>query len=595
MTLEASKEYTSRREHWHAARLGQERLFIRIGNWRLILGVIEAILGYFAFANHRVPAWTLLIPLLAFVALAVWHSRVLRRKTLAVRAIAFYDRNLARIENRWTSNPATGERFRDPEHIYAEDLDLFGKGGLFQLLSTARTQAGEQILAKWLLHPTTKQEALGRQTAVRDLATRLDLREELALLGEDVQATLDLDVMERWGTAPPVVFAPILRWISAVLATLSILCLYGFFAQRAQLWQLLGTWVLDGLMIFLLRDRVNKVLEAAETPGHGLQVFSLILGRLEQENFPSPYLQALVASINTQGAPASARIKALGRCIDWFDSSDHILVKAIRPLVLWREQIAMAIEAWRNQSGPQIATWLRAVAEFEALSAFASLAFERPHYSYPEFNGMAPLFEAKGLQHPLLSFHSCVPNDVFFNHDSRLLIVSGSNMSGKSTLLRAVGLNCVLAWAGAPVSATSLCISPLQLGASIRVTDSLMDNRSRFFAEITRLRQVVELTRKGHPVLFLFDELLSGTNSHDRRIGAAAIVTKLVRDGAIGLITTHDLALADIQKDLGSNAANVHFDDRIVNGQVEFNYRLQPGLVTHSNALELMRAVGLEV
>ena len=239
---------------------------------------------------------------------------------------------------------------------------------------------------------------------------------------------------------------------------------------------------------------------------------------------------------------------------------------------------------------------VRAIAEFEALSSLATIAYERPQWRFPTLlNCATPTYEGSGLKHPLIPPSQCVANDVAFNEMKRLLIVSGSNMSGKSTLLRAVGLNAVLAWAGAPVAASSLHIAPLSLGASIRVTDSLLDNRSRFFAEISRLREIVELKNGLKPVLFLFDELLSGTNSHDRRIGASAIVTSLVRGGAIGLITTHDLALADIANDLGSLAENVHFDDRIENGQIEFDYRLHPGLVTHSNALELMRAIGLQV
>jgi DNA mismatch repair ATPase MutS len=189
----------------------------------------------------------------------------------------------------------------------------------------------------------------------------------------------------------------------------------------------------------------------------------------------------------------------------------------------------------------------------------------------------------------------CVPNDVLLGDGTDLLIVSGSNMSGKSTLLRSIGLNALLAWAGAPVCASELSISPICIGASIRVTDSLQDNRSRFFAEITRLRQIVDLSKGSRPVLFLLDELLSGTNSHDRKIGAAAVVRSLVRAGAIGLITTHDLALASIEEDLAGRARNVHFQDEMVDGRIEFDYRLRPGIVTRSNALALMRAVGLEI
>ncbi len=256
----------------------------------------------------------------------------------------------------------------------------------------------------------------------------------------------------------------------------------------------------------------------------------------------------------------------------------------------------MGIEAWRRENGRLLGPWLASIAELEALSSLAALSFERPQWSFPVLTeSVEPCFEAESLQHPLIAPSKCVPNDLMLGGNLRLLIVSGSNMSGKSTLLRSAGLNCVLAWAGAPVAAKGLHISALQPGASIRITDSLQDNRSRFFSEITRIRQIVELTQGSRPVLFLLDELLSGTNSHDRRIGAAGIVRKLVDSGAIGLITTHDLALADIEQDLGSRAGNVHFDDRAVDGHIDFDYVLRPGIVTRSNALALMHAIGLDV
>ena len=259
----------------------------------------------------------------------------------------------------------------------------------------------------------------------------------------------------------------------------------------------------------------------------------------------------------------------------------------------------MGVEAWRADAGPHVGKWLAAVAEFEALSSLASLAFEHPAWTFPVLlENTPPFFGAVALRHPLLPVDRCVPNDVQLGReagDCSLLIVSGSNMSGKSTLLRSIGLNTVLAWAGAPVAAEQLRLSPLRLGASLRVVDSLQDNRSRFMAEITRLRQIVALASEGAPLLFLLDELLSGTNSHDRRIGASAIVRGLVEQGAIGLLTTHDLALAELEHDLQPNAKNVHFEDSLINGQIEFDYRLRPGIVLRSNALELMRAVGLKV
>jgi len=333
-----------------------------------------------------------------------------------------------------------------------------------------------------------------------------------------------------------------------------------------------------------------------ETPAVDLQILALLLERMEGEAFNSPKLKQIRASLEVRGLPASKRIARLRRWVEMLDSSEHLFLRVINPAVLWKEQLAMAVEAWRVESGPFIHAWISAVSEFEALSSFASFAFERPEWTFPNLlEGSVPHFEAKALLHPLIAPLKCVPNDVAIGGDTRVLIVSGSNMSGKSTLLRAIGLNAVLAWAGAPVAANSMQISSIRVGASIRVLDSLQDGRSRFYSEILRLRQIVDLAGSGAGVLFLLDEVLSGTNSHDRRIGAAAVVRALVARDAIGLITTHDLALATLDQDKSLGVVNVHFDDEIENGRIKFDYRLRPGVVIRSNALELMRAVGLQV
>jgi DNA mismatch repair ATPase MutS len=259
-------------------------------------------------------------------------------------------------------------------------------------------------------------------------------------------------------------------------------------------------------------------------------------------------------------------------------------------------QFAMAIEAWRVRCGPHVGEWMAAVGEFEALCSLACFAYERPSAVFPELtDGAGPIVEAVGLVHPLIPPEEAVANDITLGGDQRLWIVSGSNMSGKSTFLRAIGLNTVLAWAGAPVTASSMRLSRFHIGASLRTNDSLTDHRSRFYAEISRLREIVDLARAGKPTLFLLDELLSGTNSHDRRIGAEGLIRSLVDRGAIGLVTTHDLALAEIVASFGGRAANVHFEDHLEGGEIRFDYRLRQGVVTRSNALELMRAVGLEV
>lgn len=590
------QEYSARRERWVEKEQRAQKLSIQIGNWRLLVAVLAAVLAWLAFGPHMIPAKLLLLPLTVFIWLVIWHQRVIRRRTCAERATRFYDDGLARLNDQWSGRGITGERYREPSHIYSEDLDVFGKGSLFELIARTRTNAGEDLLARWFLAPARREEAMARQTAVSELRLKLDLREDIALLGEDIRSGVKAQSLTSWGAAPELAFARGLGALCLILAVAGIVFLVAFFANWFPIWPLLSILACNFALMFLLRRRVSGVLAGVESSGRDLTIISLMLKRLEGEQFESERLRHLRAALDISGLTASRRIARLGRLIELLDSSDHILVRVLRPLVLWNEQLAMALEAWRRDSGRHVGPWILTIAEFEALSSLASMAFERPQWTFPVLHeSPSGMFQAEALQHPLIAPAECVPNDLSVGKSVRLLIVSGSNMSGKSTLLRSVGLCTVLAWAGAPVAAKRLEISPLQVGASIRVTDSLQEHRSRFFAEIVRIRQIVDLTRNGMPVLFLLDELLSGTNSHDRRIGAAGIVRGLLQARAIGLLTTHDLALTNIEQDEQTGVMNVHFEDRIIGGQIEFDYKLKPGVVQRSNALELMRAVGLEV
>jgi DNA mismatch repair ATPase MutS len=277
------------------------------------------------------------------------------------------------------------------------------------------------------------------------------------------------------------------------------------------------------------------------------------------------------------------------------DSRDHVVVRVLEPFLLFTMHAAWGVENWRRHCGPAVRRWLTATGEIEALCAFAGYAFDHPDDPFPEFVEGTASLEAEGVCHPLIPAEQAIRNDVRLGSAPQVLMVSGSNMSGKSTLLRTLGINVVLAQAGAPVRARRLRLTPLAVGASIRLSDSLQGGVSRFYAEILRIRQILDATAGALPVLFLIDEFLAGTNSHDRRIGADALVRGLVDRGAIGLVTTHDLALADIAGSLGARAANVHFEDHVEDGKIRFDYVMRPGVVQKSNALELMRSVGLEI
>jgi hypothetical protein len=594
-TPNPQSEYQRRLEQWRCELHSSTRRGIQVGNLRLATALAAVLLALAAFAWHFISGWWLLVPLAVFIGLVIYHEQVVRRQQFAQRGIGYYERGLRRLDDRWPGTGSSGEQFDDPSHVYAEDLDLFGKGSLFELLSTARTAAGERTLAGWLLGPASTAEVRERQDAVAEMRSLVQMREDLALLGEDIRAGVHAELLAEWGAAPPVPFFPGARMAALALAIVSVGAFVGFMAHWFGLRAFVVAVILDVAAGVALRKGTAAVVAGVDTASHDLQILSLLLARLEQESFQSPYLQRLRACLAMEGLAASRRIARLQRWVEFLDSSDHLLVRIIGPALLWREQAAMGIEAWRRKTGPHVGRWITAIAELEALSSLASFSFEHPASAFPELVEDGPCFHALGLRHPLMSAKRCVPNDVELGGGQRLMIVSGSNMSGKSTLLRSVGLNAVLAWAGAPVAAQRLVLSPLAVAASIRVLDSLQDGKSRFYAEITRLRQIVELTQGNRPVLFLLDELLSGTNSHDRRIGAEALTLSLVERGAIGFITTHDLALTELTARLGPRAVNVHFEDHLDNGRISFDYKLKPGIVERSNSLELMRAVGLDV
>jgi hypothetical protein len=585
-------------------RLSQRQLALsaseqRLGRIHLLRLVVFAVVAFVVWQAIRaaLPASWIAVPVALFIGLVWYQSRIERAAALIRRAIAFHERGIARIEHRWQGIGSSGDRFADPEHPYSSDLDLFGRASLFQLLSTARTRGGEARLAAWLTAPAPLATLRRRHEAIHELRSLLDLRERISVLGEDFTAGVNPDQLSQWAGAPTAPFPFWMRAVALVLSLTALAMLIWWFATAfvsvpARM-GLLIAGLAEALFWSSLRFRTHAIAAAVEEPAHDLDLLSRLLAELERCEFQSATLKALHDGVHSPHGGASKAIQRLRRLIELLDSRDNLLLRGIGPLLLWTTQTTMAIEAWRARYGSEVARWLDAVAELEALSSLANYSWEHPADPFPELreDGL-PVFDGESLVHPLMDESRAVSNTVNLAPPLRLLIVSGSNMSGKSTLLRTVGVNTVLALAGAPVRAARLSLSALHLGASIRSTDSLEEGRSRFMAEILRLKQVIELPS---PVLFLLDELLHGTNSHDRALGSLGLIRALLQRGGIGLVTTHDLSLTRLADELAPAAANVHFEDRLDAGELVFDYRMREGVVTRSNALDLMRAVGLDV
>jgi hypothetical protein len=572
----------------------ETRRAAQISNARLVVFLLAVGLCFAVFGPTGLSAAWLAPPVIAFVALVVVHDRALRAKTRAERAAHYYEAGLARLDYRLEEAGGSPEDLGSPHHLYAEDLDLFGPGSIFSLISRARTKTGEARLAGWLLEPADPAEIRSRQGAVAELRGLLDLRERLVLVGEEVAPRLHPERLAAWGASADAGPGAAERWLTLVFPGLSLAAAAAWTLGAGPLPFVAGL-LLQSAWAWGRRGRVRACIEGVERAGPDLDLLAGLLEQLEGEAFASPRLASLREAVRSEGLPPSRQIGRLRRLRDLLDARRNQFFAPIGALLLFTTQIALAIEAWRAACGPLLDRWVEAVADLEALSSLATQAFEHPGDPFPEIVEDGPRFEAEGLGHPLLAEERCVRNDLSLSRELQALVVSGSNMSGKSTLLRSVGTNAVLGLAGGTVRARRLELSPLAVGASIRLHDSLLEGASRFYAEIKRLRAITERSDGKLPGLFLLDEILHGTNSHDRRIGAEAVVRSLVAAGAIGLVTTHDLALAKVADALAPKAANVHFEDHLEDGRMSFDYRMREGVVTRSNALALMRAVGLEV
>lgn len=595
-SVNISTEYQIRLRQRQASLQESRARVDRIGQWRLaifLLGVAVAATG--SISKWYNPAWCFLaiVPYLAAIARSQREARTSRK---AERSCRFYQQSLERLEGKWTTRPNDGSRYHEPEHLYAADLDLFGPGSCFQYLNAARTQLGQLELANWLKAPAEHSEIISRQGAIADLATRLDLREELATCGVDTPTGVELARFMTWGTRPAHSISPIRRQWIYLFGYINVLAALGWALFDTTSLPLLVTFTISLIIAWPLRGWVRDVLRPLEDLEKNLSLIETILRTIEQENFHSRRLQAMQASLRGGDQLPSEQMYRLHRLIDQHDAGKNAMFLPFRILLLWDVRIAFRLEDWRADSGSRIEVWFRAMADLEALLSLATYHYENPADPFPEIVEGPALLEAESLTHPLLRADRAVRNDVQLNPGRRLLMVSGSNMSGKSTLLRSVGLNVVLALAGAPVRATRMKLTPMNIGATIRVQDSLQDGKSRFFAEVSRVRAILKRAEEaGLPLLFLLDELFAGTNSSDRERGAEGVLKKLMELNSLGMVTTHDLALTQIGERFGTNAANVHFADDVVDGQLHFDYRMKAGVVPHGNGVALMRMVGLDV
>lgn len=556
-----------------------------------MLGLFAGIALYESLVAKNFPLWTVLLPA-PFAGYLFLQSRRLQNKILRLfRLEEYYAAAIARLTRNWEALDE-GTEFSDPDHFYAADLDLFGHGSLFQLLCSARTQAGRETLANWMKAPCAWQEALARQDAISELRQRQDLRDALAVAGAVKATDCRPGTFRAWASESSPAIPSWRRTIAFVLPFSFVVLPLLYWFRRIDgptlLQSLMMVGVLQAAYASASFRRTRSIAESVGPISMELPIVSEIFQIIDRQHFTSARLVALADRVR-QASPPMNRLKWLIRLLK---QRDDAYFTAESYLLLWATQFTMAIDHWRRRYGSPMQDWLAAVGEFEALISLSAYAYEHPQDPFPEMLASGPALEAEGMGHPFLDENIGVRNDVRLGRETQFLIVSGSNMSGKSTFLRAIGLNAVLAWMGAPVRCARLRISPVTIGAAIRIQDSLVDGQSHFLTEMKRLRRMID-TAGSQPLLFLADEIMSGTNSHDRRIATEWVVRALVLRHAIGVITTHDLALTEIASS-GLAGQNVYFQDSGEGGSLHFDYKLRRGLLTHSNALNIAHMLGID-
>jgi len=603
------REVTEKHTHWRdmfAAQVeqyeGKSRQLSLLRLATFVLAFAACVAGYH---ERSLPLFGAgLAGLLAFVAAVRAQGRLLTAQARALRQKEVHERHLSRIGQAWLQFPHTGEALLPRDHAYAWDIDVVGQGSLFQRIDTTHTRLGEDTLAAWLGAGADIETARARAAAVSELRDRIEWRRELeaAFAGPErpkpgSSHKLDAASLLALQHAPRVVSEKPWLWLLAcalpvITLGVFVLGLVGVLPQNA--------WVLaalaQALLLLQVGPQLKQLIDLVSAKAPHVEGYRAALEQLERTQFTSPYLISLKERMRVANRTPSQQLARLRFWVSLAEVREQALFYVfLDALTLWDVHVAYGLERFVSQMGDGMREWLQAIAELEALCSLATLAEIDPAATMPELADASLPLTAAALVHPLLPARSRVANTVTLRGPGSALVVTGSNMAGKSTLLRAVGQNIALALAGGPVTAQFMRVPSVRLRASMRANDSLEAGSSYFHAELQKLTRVVEHAEDAPPVFFLLDELLRGTNARARHVGAKAVLLHLLARHGSGLCATHDVELAALGQQDPAHIDNVHFTDVVVDGEMRFDYRLRPGIVRTSNALRLLALAGIEV
>lgn len=579
--------------------LGQlQKKRANLGWGRLIVFVVTVIVAYKTFTIYGL---TGLIPTVVGISILLFlvsvdvanNAKIRNTKTL----VQLNEEELQALDHQYTSRES-GSNFIPPDHAYANDLDMFGHASIYQWLSRCYTEQGKQLLANNLLYPLPTQQILSRQEAIKELATKVEWRQQWQAFSMQTTVTLQTEKkIQTWLEEEKEHFKhAVWKWVVPIYSTIAlgtaIASILGYIPGT-----LFSTLFLFYLITSLLLSKnavrpyihLNGIVKEAST-------LQTLIDWLESLEVNSPHLKELQSGIRGKAVGAGKELKELKKILDRFDLRSSVVgLLFFNSFLLWDVRQMMALNAWRRRNKTLVSKWFDAVAETEVLHSLSTLHFNHPRWCFPEFSSQHFTLNGRQVGHPLLPEQQRVNNDFTLEGLAKIGLITGSNMAGKSTFLRSLGVNIVLAQTGAVVCATQFLLSPVHLISSMRIADNLAENTSTFYAELKKLRTIIELVKAHQPVFILLDEILRGTNSYDRHKGSAALIKQLIKEDAVAVLATHDVELAQIQADYPKSIDNYHFDVEVEGEELYFDYKLKEGVCKSLNASILMKKIGIDL
>ncbi len=596
-TVKANKATDSQVLQYYRSRLAQfteehlklEKTSDRLSLLRLFTAIVFIISLFYLQNNFAVAVAVMVFSLASFIALMLYHSATLRKIKLALTLKKINNEEIQYLEKRELPF-YEGLVFLQPAHPYAADLDIFGKDSLYQHINRTGTYAGRKKLAQYLLTLLKPDMILANQKALYELAQMGDWRQDLlaqaTLSGDNKQS---YDSLITWSGAKPTAPARLLTALSFVMPaiTLSSLLLYFFDVHRYFLLSTAALFITNLTIIMTQYVRIKRELAESGNVQGSLRQYSLMIGAIEKENFQSEQINSLKANFRFRDSHVSAQVSEFSSLLESLGTFNKSIGAIILNGFLLRHiHVMRQLYKWRTVNASHIPVWLDVIGHFEALNSMANFAFNNPGFIFPQLNAENRIM-FQDLGHPLISEKSRVTNSVEFS-EGQFIILTGSNMSGKSTFLRTLGVNMVLAGIGSVVCATSASVHPLPVYVAMRINDSLSGGDSYFLAELKRLKQIMNaLTREKGFVLL--DEILRGTNSEDKRTGTVAIIEKLADKGVIGVIATHDVEVCRIVENRPQSLSNMCFEAETINNDLSFDYKLREGICKNKSASFLLK------